>query len=100
MFDIVICVKRTVLTQLLARDRQLDVCATVTTEQLLCPLGSSFPSLRDTLVRLLAVEWLWLERWRERSARVLGAGRVSNLGGRSREMGNRIDESVLHNSRK
>lgn len=27
--------------------------------------------MRDTLVHLLAVEWLWLERWRGRSPRVL-----------------------------
>ena|SRR5579862_5932698 len=54
-----------------ARDRQLRVCGTLTEEQFLRPLGNSFPSLRDTLVHLLAVEWLWLERWRGRSPRVL-----------------------------
>ena len=54
-----------------ARDRQLQTCAGLTDEQFLCPLGSSFPSVRDTLVHLLAVEWLWLERWRGRSPRVL-----------------------------
>jgi uncharacterized damage-inducible protein DinB len=54
-----------------ARDRQLKVCATLTQEQFLRPLGNSFPSMRDTLVHLLAVEWLWLERWRGRSPRVL-----------------------------
>ena len=54
-----------------ARDRQLRTCASLTNEQFLRPLGNSFPSLRDTLVHLLAVEWLWLERWRGRSPRVL-----------------------------
>jgi len=54
-----------------ARDRQLQTCAALTSEQFLCPLGNSFPSLRDTMVHLLAVEWLWLERWRGRSPRVL-----------------------------
>jgi uncharacterized damage-inducible protein DinB len=54
-----------------ARDRQLRVCGTLTGEQFLRSLGNSFPSLRDTLVHLLAVEWLWLERWRGRSPRVL-----------------------------
>jgi uncharacterized damage-inducible protein DinB len=54
-----------------ARDRQLRVCAALTGEQFLRPLGNSFPSVRDTLVHLLAVEWLWLERWRGRSPRVL-----------------------------
>jgi uncharacterized damage-inducible protein DinB len=54
-----------------ARDRQLQVCALLTEEEFLLPLGNSFPSVRDTLVHLLGVEWLWLERWRGRSPRVL-----------------------------
>jgi uncharacterized damage-inducible protein DinB len=54
-----------------ARDRQLQVCADLTEEQFLRPLGGSFPSLRDTLVHLVAVEWIWLERWRGRSPRTL-----------------------------
>lgn len=52
-----------------ARDRQLEACAALTEEQLLRPMGSSFPSVRDTLAHLLAVEWLWLERWQGRSPR-------------------------------
>jgi uncharacterized damage-inducible protein DinB len=54
-----------------ARDRQLLACSALTSEQFLRPLGNSFPSVRDTLVHLLAVEWLWLERWRGRSPRSL-----------------------------
>jgi uncharacterized damage-inducible protein DinB len=54
-----------------ARDRQLKSCAGLTEEQFLRPLGNSFPSLRDTLTHLLAVEWVWLERWRGRSPRTL-----------------------------
>lgn len=54
-----------------ARDRQLQACAALTDEQFLRPLGGSFPSLRDTLAHLVAVEWLWLERWRGRSPRSL-----------------------------
>jgi len=54
-----------------ARDRQLQACAALSGEQFLRPLGNSFPSVRDTLAHLLAVEWLWLERWRGRSPRVL-----------------------------
>jgi uncharacterized damage-inducible protein DinB len=54
-----------------AQDRQLKSCAALTAEQFIRPLGNSFPSLRDTLVHLLAVEWLWLERWRGRSPRIL-----------------------------
>ena len=47
-----------------ARDRQLEACATLTSEQFLRSVGNSFPSLRDTLVHLLGAEWIWLERWR------------------------------------
>ena len=54
-----------------ARDRQLQACAALSGEQFLRPLGNSFPSVRDTLAHLLAVEWLCLERWRGRSPRVL-----------------------------
>jgi uncharacterized damage-inducible protein DinB len=50
-----------------ARDRQLQACAALSEEQFLRPLGGSFPTVRDTLAHLLAVEWLWLERWRGRS---------------------------------
>jgi len=52
-----------------ARDRQLQACAALTPEQFLRPLGGSYSSLRDTLAHLVAVEWLWLERWRGRSPR-------------------------------
>lgn len=50
-----------------ARDRQLQACAALTPEQFLQPLGSSFSSVRDTLTHLMAVEWLWLDRWLGRS---------------------------------
>lgn len=49
--------------------RQLEACARLSQEQFLRPLGSSFSSLRDTLVHLVEGEWLWLERWRGRSPR-------------------------------
>lgn len=54
-----------------ARDRQLQACASLTQEQLLRPLGGSFTCLRDTIMHLLGVEWLWLERWRGNSPRAL-----------------------------
>ena len=50
-----------------ARDRQLRMCAALTPEQFVAPLGSSFSSVRDTLVHLMAVDWVWLERWLGRS---------------------------------
>lgn len=54
-----------------ARDRQLHACAVLSSAQFLQPLGNSHPSVRDTLGHLLAAEWLWLERWRGRSPRIL-----------------------------
>ena len=54
-----------------ARDRQLEACAGLTAEQFLEERGSSFSSVRDTLVHLAGVEWIWLERWRGRSHRTL-----------------------------
>jgi uncharacterized damage-inducible protein DinB len=63
-----------------ARDRQLQVCASLTEEQFLRPVAGSFPSLRDTLAHMVAVEWLWLERWRCRSPKsLLPAGDFSTL---------------------
>jgi uncharacterized damage-inducible protein DinB len=50
-----------------ANHRVLDSCAGLTDEQFTRNLGSSFPSVRDTLVHLFLVEWIWLERWEGRS---------------------------------
>ena len=32
-------------------------------------LGNSFPSIRDTIVHIIAAEWIWLERWKGTSPR-------------------------------
>ncbi|HEY7388942.1 MAG TPA: DinB family protein [Bryobacteraceae bacterium] len=50
-----------------ARDRQLDACARLTTEQFVKPMGNSFSSLRDTLAHLIGAEWIWKEWWFGRS---------------------------------
>jgi uncharacterized damage-inducible protein DinB len=50
-----------------ARDRQLDACAKLTTEQFVKPMGNSFSSVRDTLAHLIFAEWIWKERWLGRS---------------------------------
>jgi uncharacterized damage-inducible protein DinB len=68
-----------------ARDRQFQARAALTPEQFLRPMGNSFSSVRDTLAHLLAVEWVWLERWRGRSpnrkeAEAFGAGSFPTLG--------------------
>jgi uncharacterized damage-inducible protein DinB len=45
-----------------ARDRLLAAVEPLTTEQYNADLGSSFPSLRDTLVHLYSAEWIWHRR--------------------------------------
>ena len=67
-----------------ARDCQLEACAALSQEQFLRPMGSSFSSVRDTLAHLVAVEWIWHERWRGKSpskvdAQEFGADTFPNL---------------------
>jgi uncharacterized damage-inducible protein DinB len=50
-----------------ADHRSLDACAALADAQFVQDLGSSFPSIRDTLVHLMLVEWVWLERWHNRA---------------------------------
>jgi len=50
-----------------ANHRTLDACTALSPEQFSRDMGSSFRSVRDTLVHLMLVEWLWLERWHGRS---------------------------------
>ena len=46
-----------------ARDRVLDAADALTPEQFTRDMGSSFRSIRDTLVHLYSGEWAWYERW-------------------------------------
>jgi uncharacterized damage-inducible protein DinB len=46
-----------------ARDRMLDALDTLTQEQYNKDLGSSFKSIRDTVVHTYAAEWAWCSRW-------------------------------------
>ncbi|HEY4878533.1 MAG TPA: DinB family protein [Candidatus Acidoferrales bacterium] len=50
-----------------ANRRTLDSCAVLTESQFVQDLGSSFPSIRDTLAHSMLVEWVWLERWHNRA---------------------------------
>lgn len=50
-----------------ANRRVLDACAGLTAEQFTKDLGSSFPTIRDTLTHIVWGQWLWLERWNGRS---------------------------------
>ncbi len=46
-----------------ARDRVLDAAEALTPEQYGRDMGSSFRSIRDTLVHVYSSEWNWLQRW-------------------------------------
>lgn len=46
-----------------ARDRVLDAAELLTPEQFTRDTGSSFRSIRDTLVHLYSGEWAWYQRW-------------------------------------
>ncbi|MCL4524360.1 MAG: DinB family protein, partial [Acidobacteria bacterium] len=45
----------------------------LTTEQFTRDLGSSFPSVRDTLTHIMGGQWIWLERWQGRTPTKLPA---------------------------
>jgi len=46
-----------------ANHRTMDACDSIPTAQFTRELESSFRSVRDTLVHIFLVEWLWRERW-------------------------------------
>jgi uncharacterized damage-inducible protein DinB len=50
-----------------ANRRALEAASALSNEQFNQKLGSSFPSVRDTLAHIYGVEWLWLERFQGRS---------------------------------
>jgi uncharacterized damage-inducible protein DinB len=60
--------------------RTMDACATLSNEQFTRNLGSSFGSVRDTLVHLFGAEWVWNERFHGRSPSSLpGASDFTDL---------------------
>jgi uncharacterized damage-inducible protein DinB len=46
-----------------ARDRLLDAVEPLTPDQYNKDLGSSFKSIRETVVHIYAAEWAWYSRW-------------------------------------
>lgn len=46
-----------------AHERMLRPLADLPNEEFVRPLNSGHSSLRDTLVHILSVEWIWLSRW-------------------------------------
>jgi len=51
--------------------RMLDACGALDNEQFTRSLGSSFSSVRDTVVHLYGAEWVWNERFDGRSPTAL-----------------------------
>jgi uncharacterized damage-inducible protein DinB len=56
--------------------RTLDACSSLTSEQFLRNLGSSFSSVRDTLAHLYGAEWVWNERIHGNSSTALVSGTI------------------------
>ena len=54
-----------------ARDRLLDALEPLTPDQLNRDLGSSFKSIRETIVHTYAAEWAWHSRWQGHSPTAL-----------------------------
>ena len=54
-----------------ARDRLLGALEPLTPEQLNHDAGSSFRSIRETLVHIYAAEWAWYSRWQGNSPTAL-----------------------------
>ncbi|MGH9671026.1 MAG: DinB family protein [Terriglobales bacterium] len=48
-----------------ANHRVLQAALALTPEQFTRDLGGSFRSVRDTLVHIVAGEWIWLEYWKD-----------------------------------
>jgi len=54
-----------------ARDRMFEAIEPLTAEQYNKDLGSSFKSIRETVVHLYAAEWAWHSRWQGTSPTAL-----------------------------
>src|SRR6185295_16412059 len=54
-----------------ARDRLLDAVETLSPDQFNQDLGSSFTSVRETIVHTYAAEWAWHSRWHGKSVTAL-----------------------------
>lgn len=50
-----------------SNQRVLEAAEQLSDEQFTKPLGSSFSSVRDTLMHICGAEWIWLERFHGRS---------------------------------
>jgi uncharacterized damage-inducible protein DinB len=63
-----------------ANQRLLEPVAELTPEELRRDMGSSFPSVLDTLVHMYGADWIWLSRWQGGSPTALtGADELTSL---------------------
>jgi uncharacterized damage-inducible protein DinB len=53
-----------------ANHRVMNATAQLDAKEFTRNMGSSFASIRDTLVHMIWAEWLWLERWQGHSPKV------------------------------
>jgi len=58
-----------------ANHRVLGAVEALSVEQFTKPMGSSFSSVRDTLVHIYGAEWIWLERLHGNSPTVFPEGK-------------------------
>jgi uncharacterized damage-inducible protein DinB len=54
-----------------ANARNFEAVRPLTPEQFGRDLGSSYPSVRDTLAHIVWAEWLWLQRWKGTSPNIV-----------------------------
>jgi uncharacterized damage-inducible protein DinB len=52
-----------------ANRRMFSALEKLSDEQFTATMQSSFPSIRDSVLHILAAEWLWLKRWKGSSPR-------------------------------
>jgi uncharacterized damage-inducible protein DinB len=52
-----------------ANGREFEAASRLAPEDFVRDLGSSYPSVRDTLLHLVWGEWIWLQRWKGTSPR-------------------------------
>jgi uncharacterized damage-inducible protein DinB len=62
-----------------ANRRILDACAPLTPEQFTRDLGSSFPSVRDTVGHILGAQCVWLDRFQGRVSALPSPGQFADL---------------------
>jgi uncharacterized damage-inducible protein DinB len=57
-----------------ANARVFEAVSSLTQEQFTRNLGSSYSSVRDTLAHIVWAEWIWLQRWKGTSPRIVFEG--------------------------